>query len=153
MNRTIPFLALFLWLAAANIPAIAQQKTDTVYTFRFVPGKDMFFSPWNGNGDELARLLSAIGENRTAIENGQMYLLVTSYGTSGNSEQSAAEVAKVSRNRVKSELIVRGGLKERNFVTDMTFSEPLRTDSGILKNAVTVTMPAPIEKVRERYAL
>ena len=31
------------------LPAMAQQKADTTYTFRFVPQKDMFYVPWNGN--------------------------------------------------------------------------------------------------------
>ena len=36
------------------LPAMAQQKADTTYTFRFVPQKDMFYVPWNGNDMELA---------------------------------------------------------------------------------------------------
>ena len=40
------------------LPAMAQQKADTTYTFRFVPREDMFYVPWNGNDTELARLLA-----------------------------------------------------------------------------------------------
>lgn len=46
------------------LPAMAQQKADTTYTFRFVPQKDMFYVPWNGNDMELARLLSALKATR-----------------------------------------------------------------------------------------
>ena len=60
MSRKITFLTLFLWLMAVTFPVIAQQKTDTTYTFRFVPQKDMFYVPWNGNDTELARLLECI---------------------------------------------------------------------------------------------
>ena len=49
MSRKITFLTLFLWLMTVTFPVIAQQKTDTTYTFRFVPQKDMFYVPWNGN--------------------------------------------------------------------------------------------------------
>ena len=32
------------------LPAMAQQKADTTYTFRFVTDEDMFYVPWSGNG-------------------------------------------------------------------------------------------------------
>ena len=53
MSRKITFLTLFLWLMTVTFPVIAQQKADTTYTFRFVPQKDMFYVPWNGNDTEL----------------------------------------------------------------------------------------------------
>ena len=53
MSRKITFLTLFLWLMTVTFPVIAQQKADMTYTFRFVPQKDMFYVPWNGNDTEL----------------------------------------------------------------------------------------------------
>ena len=53
MSRKITFLTLFLWLMTVTFPVIAQQKADATYTFRFVPQKDMFYVPWNGNDTEL----------------------------------------------------------------------------------------------------
>ena len=44
-------------LSLLFLPVLAEQKPDTTYTFRFVPQKDMFYVPWNGNDMELARLL------------------------------------------------------------------------------------------------
>ena len=41
-------------LSLLFLPVMAQQKADTTYTFRFVPQKDMFYVPWNGNDMELA---------------------------------------------------------------------------------------------------
>ena len=67
MSRKITFLTLFLWLMTVTFPVIAQQKADTTYTFRFVPQKDMFYVPWNGNDPELARLLECIENNKTTI--------------------------------------------------------------------------------------
>ena len=72
MSKKVYFLSLFLWLFAMTVPAMAQEKSDTTYTFRFVSGKDIFYIPWSGNGKELSRLLKAIEQNRTAIESGQM---------------------------------------------------------------------------------
>lgn len=106
MLKRLMFLSLFF--LAAVYPSAAQERADTTCLFRFMPEEDMFYSPWNGNGKELERLLKRVEENRSAIESGQMYLLVTSYGTDGNAGQPATEVAKVRRNRVKSELIMRG---------------------------------------------
>ena len=137
-------------LLLAALPLAAQEKADsTAYRFRFVADNDMFFSPWSGNGRELERLLAAIEENRTAIEGGQMYLCVTSYGTSAGTEQSAAAMAYVRRNRVKSELIVRGKISETHFVTDRAFAEPYREDGKELHDIVVVTLPAGVEKVAE----
>ena len=58
------------------LPAMAQQKADTTYTFRFVPQKDMFYVPWNGNDMELARLLECIESNKTDILDGKLPLYV-----------------------------------------------------------------------------
>lgn len=144
-------ILLTVFLAVTGLSLSAQEKTDsTAYRFRFVAENDMFFSPWNGNGQELGRLLAAIKENRPAIEAGQMYLLVTSYATDGNEEQTAAQVAKTRRNRVKSELIVRGKVKEAHFVTDQSFDVAYTDENGkSLRNIVIVTLPASVGKVAE----
>lgn len=145
-----PIIVFILILLSCVQPIIAQEKTDTTYLFRFVADKDMFYSPWNGNGEQLARLLKCVGENRSAIESGQMYLLVTSYDTDGNAGQPATEVAKVRRNRVKSELIMRGKVKEAHFVTDKSLSEAWTDAMGNkLRNVVVVTLPASVGKVAE----
>ncbi len=137
-------------LTVAGLPLSAQERSDTTYLFRFVADKDMFFTPWSGNGKELERLLAAINENRSAIEAGQMYLLVTSYATDGNEEQTAAQVEKTRRNRVKSELIVRGKVKEAHFVTDQSFDVAYTDEHGkSLRNIVIVTLPASVGKVSE----
>lgn len=144
-------ILLTVFLAVTGLSLSAQEKPDsTAYRFRFVAENDMFFSPWSGNGQELERLLAAIDEHRPAIEAGQMYLLVTSYATDGNEEQTAAQVAKTRRNRVKSELIVRGKIKESNFVTDQLFDEAYTDGNGkSLHNMVIVTLLASVEKVAE----
>ena len=117
MSKRILFFILFSWLAPAAFPAFAQQKTDTVYTFRFVPQKDMFYVPWNGNDTELARLLECIENNKTTILDGKLPLLVDGYCNSLGSEAENLATAKIRANRVKSELIIRAEIKEENFIT------------------------------------
>ena len=117
MSRKITFLTLFLWLTAVTFPVIAQQKADTTYTFRFVPQKDMFYVPWNGNDTELARLLECIENNKTTILDGKLPLLVDGYCNSLGSEAENLATAKIRANRVKSELITRAEIKEENFIT------------------------------------
>ena len=117
MSRKITFLTLFLWLTAVTFPVMAQQKADTTYTFRFVPQKDMFYVPWNGNDMELARLLECIEKNKTTILNGRLPLLVDGYCNSLGSEAENLATAKIRANRVKSELIIRAEIKEENFIT------------------------------------
>lgn len=117
MSRKIHFLTLFLWLMTATIPVIAQQKADTTYTFRFVPQKDMFYVPWNGNDTELARLLGCIENYKATILDGKLPLLVDGYCNSLGSEARNLATAKIRANRVKSELITRAKIKEENFIT------------------------------------
>ena len=117
MSKRILFFILFSWLASAAFPAFAQQKADTTYTFRFVPQKDMFYVPWNGNDTELARLLECIENNKTTILDGKLPLLVDGYCNSLGSEAENLATAKIRANRVKSELITRAEIKEENFIT------------------------------------
>ena len=117
MSRKTTFLTLFLWLMTATIPVIAQQKADTTYTFRFVPQKDMFYVPWNGNDTELSRLLGCIENYKATILDGKLPLLVDGYCNSLGSEAENLATAKIRANRVKSELIIRAKIKEENFIT------------------------------------
>ena len=117
MRRKITFLTLFLWLMTETFPVIAQQKADTTYTFRFVPQKDMFYVPWNGNDTELSRLLECIENNKATIRDGKLPLLVDGYCNSQSCEVKNLATAKIRANRVKSELITRAEIKEENFIT------------------------------------
>lgn len=119
------------------LPAMAQQKADTTYTFRFVPQKDMFYVPWNGNDTELARLLECIEKNKATILDGKLPLLVDGYCNSLGSETENLATAKIRANRVKSELIIRAEIKEENFITRNHATEG---------DFVTVRMTVPIKE-------
>ena len=109
-------LSLFLLLSAIS-PIVARQKADTTYTFRFVPQKDMFYVPLDGNDRELARLLECVRRNKDSILGGSLPLYVDGYCNSLDSEKENLRIAAIRSNRVKSELIVRGGIKEECFIT------------------------------------
>ena len=116
MNILRRITALVL-LSLLSLPVLAEQKPDTTYTFRFVPQKDMFFVPWKDNAPELARLLECIESNKTAILDGKLPLLVDGYCHSLGSKAENLATAKIRANRVKSELIIRAGMKEESFIT------------------------------------
>ena len=137
MSRKITFLTLFLWLMTVTFPVIAQQKTETTYTFRFVPQKDMFYVPWNGNDTELARLLECIENNKATILDGKLPLLVDGYCNSLGSEAENLATAKIRANRVKSELITRAKIKEENFITHNHATEG---------DFVTVRLTVPVKE-------
>ena len=137
MSRKITFLTLFLWLMTVTFPVIAQQKTDTTYTFRFVPQKDMFYVPWNGNDTELSRLLECIENSKATILDGKLPLLVDGYCNSLGGEAENLATAKIRANRVKSELITRAEIKEENFITRNHASEG---------DFVTVRLTVPVKE-------
>ena len=117
MSKRIFFPVLFLWLMVIVSPSAARQKADTTYTFRFVQKKGMFYVPFENNSRELTRLIKCIESNKSDIANGQLPLYVDGYCNSLNSEAKNLATAKIRANRVKSELIIRAGIKEENFVT------------------------------------
>ena len=99
------------------LPLSAQEKPDTVYTFRFVPDRDMFYVPYGGNNAELERLMQCVEQYRADILSGETPLHVDGYSTAGQGEAENLAMSKVRSNRVKSELIVRQKLTEECFIT------------------------------------
>ena len=166
MIRKITFLTLFLWLMTVTFPVIAQQKTDTTYTFRFVSQKDMFYVPWNGNDTELARLLECIENSKATIFNGKLPLLVDGYCNSLGGEAENLATAKIRANRVKSELITRAKIKEENFITHnhatggdfvivrltVPVKETAATDAEARRKAETERLEAEKRAEQERRA-
>lgn len=149
MNRfqttLLAFLLVPLLTFGQNTPT-APQLTAKDYLFRFVPGRDMFYVPWGGNASSLDSLLGALSSNMEQLRRGERYICVSSYNATGGGELTADRMAYLRCHRVKSELITRGGLTERMFVTDRHISAPYN-DS--LRNVVVVTFPASVEKVAE----
>ena len=126
-----------VWLSLVLLPLSAQEKTDTVYTFRFLPDRDMFYVPYSGNDTELARLEECIRNHKTDILDGKLPLYVDGYCNSFDSEAENLATAKTRSNRVKSELITRQRLTEDCFITKN------HSGSG---DYVTVRIVIPAEK-------
>ena len=82
-------------------------RTDSLYTFRFVQGKDAFYVPWRENGTQLGQLTDLLQSHREAVVNGSIPVVVNGYCTGQASRQENLHMAAVHSNRVKSELIVR----------------------------------------------
>ena len=145
INRRIMFLVSVLFVAVAH-PVPAQEQPDTVYLFRFVPGRDMFYVPYGGNGRQLGSPLSELSKSGEQLRGGERYICVSSYGASASDTLTAERMARLRCLRVKSELITRGGMTEAMFVTDRHISKPY---NGTLSDVVVVTFPAGVEKVAE----
>lgn len=124
----------------------AQNGTpDRVVTFKFVPGQDMFYSPWEGNGEQLRTLYSLVEEYRNEIASGEMPVYVDGYTSSMRSRERNLELSFVRANRVKSELISRKGLVEGNFITRNYADAYTGADGTVYKDLVVVTLRIPAE--------
>lgn len=101
--------------------------------FNFLKGDDMFYSALGGNSDMLDSL--SLETALSSLEEGS--IRVDGYGDD-------LEIVKIRCSRVKSELIVRYGLKEESFVTSLMTG----TFNGV-HDAVVITLPAPATCSRE----
>lgn len=127
--------AVFLFVLLA-LPLSAQEKEDSLFTFRFLSGKDMFYAPGMNNGSELTRMYETVDRYKDLITDHEVMLHVNGYYIPKGSAAHSRAVAKTRSNRVKSELIVRKGLKEDNFIT--------RNQEGT-DNYVTVSFYIPLK--------
>ena len=132
---------LILLLGATTVKAqdyrvseAAQLQGKTI-VFKFVADDDMFFIPYGGNGEKLAELQAAINYYKSAFANGQARLNVEGYSSGLATKEENLRSAAVRANRVKSELIIRCGIKEENFYTTTH-----ATDYEEYKSVVVVTL-------------
>lgn len=141
-----------LWLTALFILFVgilsAQEAIKSYWVFHFVPQKDMFYVPYEGNEAELKDLLDVLTANMEHLRTSEMYIHVSSYAVSGSVEMSARRMAYLRASRVKSALITKGGITEGMFVSDRLFSHACGRDS-IYNNVVVVSFPASVEKVEQ----
>lgn len=136
LRKTVIAMAVCLLLLPASM---AGQQADTVFTFRFVAEKDMFFVPYDRNQDELENLLQCIRQHQETIRSGQAPVYVDGHSTSAGSEADNLAIAKIRSNRVKSELIIQAGLTESCFST-----RNHATDGNYV--TVRISIPAPAKQ-------
>ena len=108
-------LALLLIFILSGATASAQKAEDRVITFRFLPGGEMFILA--GNEAELERLYGLLDHHKAEIAKGNMPVYVDGYCASLSTTKENLNMAFARANRVKSELIIRKGLKEADFIT------------------------------------
>lgn len=77
----------------------------------------MFYVPVMNNGEQLDKLFDFVEQYKDKISGREVGVRVDGYYISTGSKAEEYGTARTRSNRVKSELIVRKGLKEDNFVT------------------------------------
>ena len=123
MNRYRPLLFVLDFLTGLTFGQTADRSSDPApaeYTFRFVAGDGMFYTPCNGNGEELGRLLACIAQHKVAMYDGKLPVRADGYCTSQPSEAENLAMAKTCQNRVKTEMALRDGVAEALWKSLMT---------------------------------
>ncbi len=139
-----PFFLLFLFVFLTGTFAQSPPSGEEV-SFRFVRGDDMFYVPWEKNGQELIRLYDLLDQYRKEILSGVMPVYVDGYSSSLSTEAQNRRLAFIRSNRVKSEMIVRKGLKEEHFITTNHVVDHLGNKDIVV---VTLRIPAKEEPLR-----
>lgn len=133
-NRFLPALLLLLPL----LPVKAQDTADSVYLFKFLPERNMFYAACGRNTSELERLLRFVERHKANIMEGILPIRVDGYCLSLPTEKENRQTAALRSNRVKSELIIKAGLKEACFLT-----RNHTTLSDGRKDAVIISLRVP----------
>lgn len=143
MKIKLLLIPIFLLAAAAgygqdyDFSPAAMPEGKTI-VFRFVAEDDTFFIPYGGNGDKLTELCATINHYKNTIINGQATINVEGYCSSYATAKENLHSAAIRANRVKSELIVRNGIKEEHFATTVH-----ATSFEGYKSVVVVTLRVP----------
>lgn len=151
MKRLVLILLMGVLLAAKTYaqPGTADTARTTtsgdeqILTFRFVPGEDMFYIPWEGNNLQLDALYAIVDQYRADINSGAIPVYVNSFSFSMGDEIHNRELDFTRANRVKSELITNKGLVEDNFITKNHTIAYTGPDGVTHKDMVVVTLRIP----------
>lgn len=139
MKKCVRTLLMSFLSVIFLLPLSAQEKRDTtICVFRFVQDSDIFYVPWAQNGVELTRLIKCVNTYKQNIIDGEFPIYVDGYSISQNSEDENLAMAKIRSNRVKSEIILKTGVKEEHFLT---------RNHAMGGNFVTVCIAVPSEFV------
>ena len=132
MKRILKYAMLFFFgiMLCNNAHALTEGKDSVQVVFRFVNGDDMFYVPWNKNGENLDSLCNVLRDNSMGA--GTVYI---------DGYSSNKRLSMIRCNRVKSALILRAGVTESTFST----TNNAGTFNG-MKNVVVVTVVVPKEQ-------
>lgn len=92
-------------------------QADSVILFRFVPGRLMFYSPYQGNDEAIRDAAELIDRNRRLITDGKAWVVVRGFCGSYASRAQNLRAAKNRSNQVKSWFITHHGMKEDYYRT------------------------------------
>lgn len=120
-----------------HVTEAAEPQGKTI-VFKFVADNDMFYIPYQGNGDKLQELFATIDHYKALIVDGTVKINVAGYCSSYATKEENIRSAAIRANRVKSELIVHNGIKEADFATTVHAS----SYEG-RKSVVVVTLRIP----------
>lgn len=95
----------------------AQMPEGKTIVFRFIADDDMFYIPWQDNGEKLDELVATVDYYKSAITAGQARIDVAGYSSALATRAENIKSASIRANRVKSELIMHCGITEENFYT------------------------------------
>jgi len=115
--------------------------------FKFIGADDMFYIPYQGNGEKLEELFATIDRYKSIYQNGQAKINVAGYCSSYSTKEENTRSAVIRANRVKSELIVHNGIKEENFTTTVHASSYEGRKSVVV---VTLRIPQIQEVVEDK---
>ena len=79
LMRKFYLLLLFLPFLLPVSSMAQNQIPDTVYVFRFVSHKDMFYVPWKDNETQLDHLLAVVETHKATILSAEVPLLIDGY--------------------------------------------------------------------------
>lgn len=140
-TRTQAMLLTVLLIVFLSLsPFFPMQATgkDSLCTFRFVPKRGMFHIHYKENGEELARLLILVHQHREDILAGNVHVFVNGFCKSASTDKENLRLARERSNRVKTEMILRSGLREECFHTTN-----VPESYGELRNTVIVRISLP----------
>lgn len=134
--------------SAQDKPANAADHTKVVFLFE--PKDDMFYMRESTeNQREYARLSDFVNKYKSVIRGGEVKVFVTSYSVALASAPSNRLLAKTMANRVKTELILKNGLKEEDFKTK-NMAETYQGKAPVVVVEITIPLkdaaPAPAPK-------
>lgn len=109
-------VALFAFLFTVLCLSVQAQESMKQVQFRFVAGEDMFFLAEGDNAANLQRLTKFIEANKDVLAGGA-FITVNGHCASKGYDKTRRARCKVMCNRVKTEMILRCGMKEENFTT------------------------------------
>lgn len=146
MKKCLPIILLFAlapMLFGQGEGAVSSRATQTnegkTLVFRFLAEDDMFYIPWQGNGDKLQELLDAVEQYKSYILEGTLILEVEGYSSALPTTRENLQSAAIRANRVKTEMILQNGIQEEHFRTSV-YAEPHQG----WKSVVVVTLPTPV---------